>query len=195
MTDINRKTPSPPSNRPANVREIEPLRAILDHEILNLMELFYFAYRDFTAEGDEVLEKIGFGRAHHRIIHFVHHYPGLRVADLLNILKITKQSLARVLKQLIDEGYIRRKEGNRDRRERRLYTTTKGDELAARLAAPQIEHVLNALADLPVNERETVENFLYSLVHKDHRHEVTKLFSQNGPLRQAASQPDEREDH
>ena len=195
MTDINRKTPSPPSNRPANVREIEPLRAILDHEILNLMELFYFAYRDFTAEGDEVLEKIGFGRAHHRIIHFVHHYPGLRVADLLNILKITKQSLAHVLQQLIDKGYIRRKEGNRDRRERRLYTTTKGDELAARLAAPQIEHVLNALADLPVNERETVENFLYSLVHKDHRHEVTKLFSQNGPLRQAASQPDEREDH
>ena len=70
------------------------------------MELLFFAYRDFTAEPDAALAEYGFGRAHHRVLHFVNRHPGLRVADLLDILKITKQSLARVLKQLIDKGCI-----------------------------------------------------------------------------------------
>ena len=68
------------------------------------MELLFFAYRDFTREPDAMLAEFGFGRAHHRVLHFVDRNPGLRVADLLDILKITKQSLARVLKQLVDDG-------------------------------------------------------------------------------------------
>ena len=75
-------------------------------ELVACAELLFFAYRDFTGDPDAVLEEYGFGRAHHRVLHFVHRHPGLRVADLLDILKITKQSLARVLKQLIDKGFI-----------------------------------------------------------------------------------------
>ena len=87
----------------------------------------------FTKDPDAILDEIGFGRAHHRVLHFVNHYPGLRVADLLDILKITKQSLARVLKQLVDEGMIEQRPGPLDRRERRLFSTKRGQKLAATL--------------------------------------------------------------
>jgi hypothetical protein len=79
-----------------------------------LIELLYFAYRDFTSDPDIQLSQYGFGRAHHRIVHFVNRRPGLTVAELLDVLKITKQSLARVLKQLIDDGYIVQVQGPRD---------------------------------------------------------------------------------
>ncbi len=72
----------------------------------DIIELLFFAYRDFVGDADHELEVFGFGRAHHRVLHFVHRYPGLKVADLLDVLRITKQSLGRVLKQLLDEGYI-----------------------------------------------------------------------------------------
>ncbi len=78
----------------------------------------FFAYRDFVGDADHELEAFGFGRAHHRVLHFVYRYPGLKVADLLDVLRITKQSLGRVLKQLLDEGYIVQKAGNNDRRQR-----------------------------------------------------------------------------
>src|ERR1700759_4889736 len=86
----------------------------------DLIELLFFAYRDFVGDPDEVLAKLGFGRAHHRVLHFVNRNPGIKVADLLDILKITKQSLGRVLKQLIGDGYIVQKEGASDRRQRLL---------------------------------------------------------------------------
>src|SRR6516225_2320168 len=72
----------------------------------DIIELLFFAYRDFVGDADQELEAFGFGRAHHRVLHFVYRYPGLKVADLLDVLRITKQSLGRVLKQLLDEGYI-----------------------------------------------------------------------------------------
>jgi len=89
------------------------------------------------AIADEILAKFGFGRAHHRVLHFVNRNPGMKVAELLDILKITKQSLGRVLKQLLDEGYVEQKEGATDRRHRLLYVTAKGEALALRLAALQ----------------------------------------------------------
>ena len=95
-------------------------------QLITFVELLFFAYRDFTREADAVLAEFGLGRAHHRVLHFVNRHPGLRVADLLEILKITKQSLARVLKQLVDEGWIVQKAGERDRRQRLLYATEKG---------------------------------------------------------------------
>ncbi len=79
-----------------------------------------------VGDPDEVLAKLGFGRAHHRVLHFVNRNPGMKVADLLDVLKITKQSLGRVLKQLIDEGYIVQREGANDRRQRLLYVTPAG---------------------------------------------------------------------
>src|SRR5207244_9961176 len=87
------------------------------------IELLFFAYRDFVGDADHELEAFGFGRAHHRVMHFVYRYPGLKVADLLDVLRITKQSLGRVLKQLLDEGYIVQKTGDNDRRQRLIYAT------------------------------------------------------------------------
>ena len=86
--------------------------------IWDIIELLFFAYRDFVGDPDEVLLKLGFGRAHHRVLHFVNRNPGMKVADLLEILNITKQSLGRVLKQLVDQGYVLQKEGEQDRRQR-----------------------------------------------------------------------------
>ncbi|HSM19584.1 MAG TPA: helix-turn-helix domain-containing protein, partial [Hyphomicrobiales bacterium] len=80
-------------------------RPISDEELFEFIELLFFAYRDFISDPDEILRAFGFGRAHHRVLHFVSRNPGMRVTELLDILKITKQSLARVLRQLIEEGY------------------------------------------------------------------------------------------
>ena len=109
--------------------------------IWDLIELLFFAYRDFVSDPDHVLEKFGFGRAHHRVLHFVNRNPGMKVAELLDLLKITKQSLGRVLKQLIDQGYVVQKEGANDRRQRLLYVTPKGESLAMKLAGLQTARV------------------------------------------------------
>src|ERR1700754_2948876 len=112
-----------------------------------IIELFFFAYRDFTSDPDQILADYGFGRAHHRVLHFVNRRPGLTVAELLDVLKITKQSLARVLKQLIDTGYILQEQGPRDRRQRELYPTTKGRTLALALTRPQSRRIRRALEE------------------------------------------------
>jgi DNA-binding MarR family transcriptional regulator len=114
---------------------------------VSLVELLFFAYRDFVADPDHILEGFGFGRAHHRVVHFVGRDPGLTVAELLDILKITKQSLARVLKELIDKGYVFQKEGANDRRQRLLYLTQEGEALRARLMGPQVARFERAFAE------------------------------------------------
>src|SRR5947209_10985748 len=116
--------------------------------IWDVIELLFFAYRDFVGDPDDVLAKFGFGRAHHRVLHFVNRNPGMKVAALLDILKITKQSLGRVLKQLIDQGYIEQREGERDRRQRLLYATPKGADLALRLAHLQTTRIARALGEI-----------------------------------------------
>lgn len=116
----------------------------IDFEII---ELLFFAYRDFISDPDAILEKKEFGRAHHRVLHFVNRNPGMTVADLLDTLGITKQSLARVLKQLIDSGYIAQVEGMEDRRQRHLYPTTAGRELALDLARPQSRRIGRAFGE------------------------------------------------
>ena len=114
----------------------------------DIIELLFFAYRDFVGDADHELEAFGFGRAHHRVLHFVHRYPGLKVADLLDVLRITKQSLGRVLKQLLDEGYIVQKAGNNDRRQRLLFATAKGEALVGKLAGLQTDRINRALRDI-----------------------------------------------
>ena len=119
MADINRDPSVGRRNGQARGGgEDEAERAAERSDLIAHVELLFFAYRDFTGDPDAVLAQYGFGRAHHRVLHFVHRNPGLRVANLLEILKITKQSLARVLKQLIGEGFIVQKAGAEDRRER-----------------------------------------------------------------------------
>jgi DNA-binding MarR family transcriptional regulator len=139
------------------------------------VELLFFAYRDFTGGPDAVLEEYGFGRAHHRVLHFVHRNPGLRVADLLDILKITKQSLARVLKQLIDKGFIMQRAGNDDRRERRLFVTAKGGRLAEKLSTLQIKHIEAALAKAGPGAAEFAHRFLFAMITESDRPRVEAL--------------------
>jgi len=131
---------------------------------LELIELLFFAYRDFVGEADHILEAIGYGRAHHRVVYFVMRNPGLRVSDLLDILQITKQSLGRVLKQLVDDGYIEQRPGPVDRRERLLYATQKGERLASDLSARQHVRLCHALAPLPTGARAIVRDFLGNMI-------------------------------
>src|SRR6476660_599966 len=140
-------------------------RAGRDHEpIWDLIELLFFAYRDFIGDPDDVLAKFGFGRAHHRVLHFVNRNPGMKVAELLDILKITKQSLGRVLKQLIDQGYVVQKEGESDRRQRLLFVTPKGEGLALKLASLQTARITRALGSLGPNAREAAVRFLTAMI-------------------------------
>jgi DNA-binding MarR family transcriptional regulator len=133
----------------------------------DIIELLFFAYRDFVGDADHVLEEFGFGRAHHRVIHFVHRYPGLKVADLLDVLRITKQSLGRVLKQLLDEGYIVQKAGARDRRERLLFATAKGEALVAKLAGLQTDRINGAFGEFDAAGADTVRQFLRGMIDRD----------------------------
>jgi len=135
-------------------------------------ELLFFAYRDFTGDPDVILADFGFGRAHHRVLHFVNRNSGLRVADLLDILNITKQSLSRVLKQLIDQGYITQKAGAADRRERLLYPTDRGKALADRLAAPQMVRLRAALEAAGPEAETAIRRFLEAMINAEDRPKV-----------------------
>jgi DNA-binding MarR family transcriptional regulator len=149
----------------------------------DLIELLFFAYRDFVGDADAVLAEFGFGRAHHRVLHFINRNPGMKVAELLDILKITKQSLGRVLKQLLDEGYVEQKEGATDRRQRLLYLTAKGDELASRLAGLQAARISRAVADIGAADRDTVRRFLVAMLDPDERDGVIRLIEGASPAR------------
>ena len=107
------------------------------------------------------------GRAHHRVVYFVSRQPGLMVTDLLDTLQITKQSLSRVLKHLIEDGYIRQMAGAKDRRQRRLYPTLAGRELALALSEPQSLRIAHAMEGLTPEMRETVKDFLKRMRGRD----------------------------
>ncbi len=130
----------------------------------DVIELLFFAYRDFVGDADEVLARFGFGRAHHRVLHFVFRSPGMKVADLLDVLRITKQSLGRVLKQLVDEGYIVQRAGPKDRRQRLLFVTAKGEDLILRLAGLQTRRVERALASLDAAGQDAARQFLRNMI-------------------------------
>src|ERR1700691_1515243 len=142
-----------------------------------LIELLFFAYRDFVGDPDEVLAKLAFGRAHHRVLHFVNRNPGIKVADLLDILKITKQSLGRVLKQLIDDGYIVQREGPDDRRQRLLYVSPAGEALAMQLAGLQTARIARVLGELGPGAREAARRFLAGMIDAQEREAVLRLIA------------------
>ena len=157
---------------------------------LGLIELLFFAYRDFTSDPDELLLQYGFGRAHHRVLHFVTHRPGMTVAELLEVLRITKQSLARVLKQLIDTGYIIQIPGPRDRRQRELYATQKGKELALALALPQSRRIHKALDEAGINDRAGLERFLRAMVNRELRAQLDRRSGNDVPPREKGPMDD-----
>ncbi len=145
--------------------------------VWDIIELLFFAYRDFVGDPDEVLSKLGFGRAHHRVLHFVNRNPGMKVADLLDILNITKQSLGRVLKQLVDQGYVVQKEGAQDRRQRLLFVTPKGETLALKLADLQTQRINRAFAELGPGAHEAARRFLTAMIDTDNREGVLRLIA------------------
>lgn len=133
-----------------------------ESELRKGIELLFFAYRDFTGGPDKILKSYEFGRAHHRVVHFVGCSPGISVSELLQILRITKQSLSRVLKQLIEEGFIEQRTGTQDRRRRLLYLTLQGLELEKKLSAPQQDCVTRAYREAGP---EAVAGFAKVLAH------------------------------
>src|SRR5260221_2167822 len=145
--------------------------------IWEIIELLFFAYRDFIGDPDDVLSKLGFGRAHHRVLHFVNRNPGMKVAELLDILKITKQSLGRVLKQLIDDGYVVQKEGANDRRQRLLFVTPKGEALAMKLAGLQTTRIARALSELGPQAHEAACRFLTAMINAEQRDSVLRFIA------------------
>ncbi|KKB08194.1 hypothetical protein VE26_10455 [Devosia chinhatensis] len=142
---------------------------------LDIMGLFFFAYRDFTGDADALLERQGFGRAHHRVLYFVNLRPGMPVADLLDILKITKQSLARVLRQLIDHNYVEQRTGASDRRQRLLYATDKGRHFFAELSANQATRIDASMAALSAEGAAEVRRFLVGMVTPQDRPTLERL--------------------
>ncbi len=115
----------------------ETLLFLTDEQLRNGIEAMYFAYRGFTADPDRILQDYGYGRAHHRAIHFIQRAPGTTVNNLLTILGVTKQSLNRVLRTLIDDGLVESRIGSRDKRERNLFLTEPGAELERLLSEAQ----------------------------------------------------------
>lgn len=164
--------PAPINVNKADINAAESERGEMP---LDVMGLFFFAYRDFVGDADALLARQGFGRAHHRVLYFVNLKPGMPVADLLDILKITKQSLARVLRQLIDNGYIEQRTGELDRRQRLLYATEKGRQLFATLSATQTSRIEAAIAALPDHARETILGFFVGMVEPRDRPLLDRL--------------------
>jgi DNA-binding MarR family transcriptional regulator len=170
MADIGIST----SPRSVTAYDVSPRAA---EPYFDLIELLFFAYRDFVGDADEVLAKLGFGRAHHRVLHFVNRNPGMKVADLLDVLRITKQSLGRVLKQLIDKGYVIQKEGANDRRQRLLYVSPAGEALAMKLAGLQTARIAGVLDTLGPGAREAAQRFLAGMIDAKDRDRVLRLIA------------------
>jgi len=185
MTDLNE-----PLERPAKAPAAKPRgnggrarkrNGLPEAKLLEFAELLFFAYRDFTGDPDAILKDFDFGRAHHRVLHFVNRHSGLRVADLLDILTITKQSL--------DQGYIAQQPGSADRRERLLFPTEKGRALAERLAAPQLVRLSDALKTAGPGAEAVLRRFLEAMVNAEERPKVSSIMAAPVP-REARSKGD-----
>jgi DNA-binding MarR family transcriptional regulator len=164
-----------PDATPAFNRQNPGKDILAEMPAYDLIELLFFAYRDFVSDPDRILDEYGFGRAHHRVLHFVSRNPGLTIAELLDILRITKQSLNRVLKELIEKDFVESRMGTSDRRQRLLYVTAKGDDLALKLAKLQTRRIMRALSDLEPGAKEAVSRYLLRLIDPDDRAHVERL--------------------
>jgi DNA-binding MarR family transcriptional regulator len=141
-------------------------------DTVSLIELLFFAYRDFISDPDAILDEFGFGRAHHRVLHFIGRDPGMTVAQLLDILRITKQSLGRVLRDLIEQGFVFQREGEEDRRQRLLFLTPTGKQLHGRLMAPQEERIRRAIAETQPGAQHNYRDVLFHLISPENREAV-----------------------
>jgi DNA-binding MarR family transcriptional regulator len=151
----------------SDIKSAANLLFLRDEELRQGIELLYYAYRDFTAEPDAMLARYGFGRAHHRVIYFIGRYPQMSVSDLLGILRITKQSLSRVLGQLVRQGFIIQRTGSRDRRQRLLELTQKGVELERQLSENQRQRIAKAYRGAGAQAVEGFRKVMLGIVSAD----------------------------
>jgi DNA-binding MarR family transcriptional regulator len=151
----------------SDVKSAANLLFLREEELRQGIELLYYAYRDFTAEPDAMLARYGFGRAHHRVIYFVGRHPQMSVSDLLAILRITKQSLSRVLGQLVRQGFIQQKPGSRDRRQRLLELTDKGIELERQLSENQRQRIAKAYREAGAQAVEGFRKVMLGIISTD----------------------------
>ena len=143
-------------------------------EIRKIIELLFFSYRDFTEGPDKVLEKINFGRAHHRVIYFVGKQKNLTIKELLAILQITKQSLSRVLNQLVEEKYILVSTG-KDKRTKNLKLTKKGEELEIKLTTIQIEKIKKVLSSYTEKDINGFKKVLFSMIEEKNKKKFIEI--------------------
>ena len=144
-----------------------------EKEIRKVIELFFFSYRDFTSDPDKILEKLKFGRAHHRVIYFVGKKNNITIKELLIVLKITKQSLSRVLNQLVEERYIILSSGL-DKRTKSLSLTEKGNKLESELTTIQVKKIKKILNNFSEENINGFKKILYEMIDINNK----KIFEQ-----------------
>lgn len=153
----------------------ETLLFLTDEQLRKGIEAMFFAYRGFTADPDRILTEKGYGRAHHRAIHFINRTPGTTVNNLLSILGVTKQSLNRVLRTLIEDGLVQSEVGTRDKRERHLYLTETGQALEAELSNAQRERMRAAFRQTGPEAVAGFRQVLEAMMDSDLRRHYVKL--------------------
>ncbi len=148
---------------------------LTDEQLRKGIEAMYFAYRGFTSDPDRILEQHGYGRAHHRALHFIHRSPGTTVNNLLSILGVTKQSLNRVLRSLIEDGLVEARVGTRDKRERHLYLTKEGAALERDLSEVQRERMRAAYREAGPEAVRGFRLVLEAMMNPDMRRHFNRL--------------------
>ena len=143
-----------------------------EEELRQALELLFYAYRDFTAEPDDILGRHRYGRAHRRVVYFVGRHPGIAVSELLAILRITKQSLSRVLSLLINEGFVLQRTDDADRRRRRLYLTARGADLEHRLTQCQSQWIAAAYREAGADAVEGFGAVLRGIINEEDRKRI-----------------------
>ena len=156
----------------------ENLLFLTDDQLLQGIELLFFAYRGFTSDPDRILENYTYGRAHHRALHFIQRCPGTTVNSLLDILGVTKQSLNRVLRQLIEDGLVESKIGEKDRRERHLFLTNSGKDLESELSSAQRKRLRNAYKEAGPDSVQGFRKVLENIMEPSMRNHIKKLMKE-----------------
>ena len=159
----------------------DQLLFLTDEQLRQGIELLFFAYRDFTGDPDAVLAGRGYGRAHHRAIHFIKRRPGITIAGLLEILAVTKQSLNRVLRQLVGDGLVTSATGTADRRQRHLRLSPAGEELERRLSEPQRARLRRAFSEAGPEAVAGFREVLERMINEGDRDAVLSLVGRDGP--------------
>ena len=175
------KDPSKPASGAKTFGQGDRLLFLTDQQLREGVELMFFAYRSMVADADRLLESRGYGRAHHRCLHFVHRRPGLSVTELLEILKVTKQSLNRVLRQLVNDGLIRSRVGQEDRRQRLLELTEEGEALLRSLSDAQHARMRRVFLEAGPDAVQDFKKVLANMIDEDSRDAALALIAGPGP--------------